>query len=108
MINGRSYPDVPEPVLTEGQRYRLRMRNKGMDDHPMHIHRHTFELRELPVAKSGAAAIQTRGIMKDTVLVRAGAEMVVEVVADKSGKDAVPLSPAEPHGFGFMMLLRYA
>ncbi len=108
MINGRSYPDVPEPVLTEGRRYRLRMQNKSMDDHPMHMHRHTFELRELPGAKSGAAAIQTRGIMKDTVLVRAGAETVVEVVADNPGKTLFHCHQQNHMDLGFMMLFRYA
>ncbi|HEV2577073.1 MAG TPA: multicopper oxidase family protein [Acidobacteriaceae bacterium] len=108
MINGKSYPDVPEPVLTEGRRYRLRMQNKSMDDHPMHMHRHTFELKQLPGAKSGAAAIQTRGIMKDTVLARAGAETVVEVVADDPGKTLFHCHQQNHMDLGFMMLFRYA
>ena len=108
MINGKSYPDVPESALTEGRRYRLRMQNKSMDDHPMHMHRHTFELTQLPGAKSGAAAIHTRGIMKDTVLARAGEETVVELVADNPGKTLFHCHQQNHMDLGFMMLFRYA
>lgn len=84
------------------------MLNKSMDDHPMHMHRHTFELREIPRAKSGTATIRTRGIMKDTVLVRVGAATVVEVVADNLGKTLFHCHQQNHIDLGFMMLFRYA
>jgi hypothetical protein len=46
-INGKSYPHTDEPSLQEGQRYRLVMKNESMDDHPMLLHRHTFEVRQI-------------------------------------------------------------
>ena len=33
--------------LKEGNRYRLRMRNASDDIHPIHFHRHSFELTNL-------------------------------------------------------------
>ncbi len=44
-INGKSWPDT-DPVITvqQGKRYRLVMNNKSGDTHPVHLHRHTFEV----------------------------------------------------------------
>ena len=47
-----------------------------MDDHPVHLHRHTFELRRM----NGR---ETQGILKDTFLVSAGTEAEVEFTADR-------------------------
>jgi FtsP/CotA-like multicopper oxidase with cupredoxin domain len=44
-INGRSYPSTSPVALVQGQRYRLVFKNKSTDDHPVHLHRHSFELR---------------------------------------------------------------
>jgi FtsP/CotA-like multicopper oxidase with cupredoxin domain len=41
-INGKSYPDTASPVLTAGQRYRLVFINRSTNDHPVHLHRHSF------------------------------------------------------------------
>ena len=45
-INDLPYPQnsTPDhsPLLKSGERYRLVLRNKNMDDHPIHLHRHTF------------------------------------------------------------------
>ncbi len=46
-INGKSYPENGPVPLKQGQRYRLRFINKSADDHPVHLHRHTFELKTL-------------------------------------------------------------
>ena len=64
-INGKSYPDAGTVALQQGRRYRLQFINQSMDDHPLHLHRHSFELRSLP----GGTA-RSRGIIKDVVLVR--------------------------------------
>jgi FtsP/CotA-like multicopper oxidase with cupredoxin domain len=43
-INGKSFPDT-DPILVEkGKRYRLVYRNESPDTHPLHLHRHSFEL----------------------------------------------------------------
>jgi FtsP/CotA-like multicopper oxidase with cupredoxin domain len=66
-INGAAYPSdqmmaTPLFHLREGKRYRLRMRNASDDIHPIHLHRHTFELTKV-------AGRQTSGVMKDVVMV---------------------------------------
>src|ERR1035438_6954993 len=48
-INGVGYPINGTPVpasfhLKQGKRYRIRMRNASDDIHPIHLHRHSFEL----------------------------------------------------------------
>jgi FtsP/CotA-like multicopper oxidase with cupredoxin domain len=48
-INNKSWPDVDPIKVTKGKRYRLLLRNGSGDQHPIHLHRHTFE-----VAKIGA------------------------------------------------------
>jgi FtsP/CotA-like multicopper oxidase with cupredoxin domain len=47
-INGKSWPDT-NPLFTvqEGKRYRLVMHNNSGDRHPVHTHRHTFEVTKV-------------------------------------------------------------
>ena len=61
-INGKQYPHDREFVLQQGQRYRLVFRNRTDDAHPVHLHRHLFELVDM----NGKP---TSGILKDTVVV---------------------------------------
>ena len=65
-INGVAYPltSMMAPAsfhLKEGQRYRLHMRNASDDIHPVHLHRHSFELTNL-------AGTPTAGVIKDVVM----------------------------------------
>jgi FtsP/CotA-like multicopper oxidase with cupredoxin domain len=99
MINGRSFPETETVALHQGQRYRLVFRNKSMDDHPVHLHRHTFELRKM----NGR---ETRGILKDTVLVKAGTEAEVEFTANAPGLSLFHCHQQDHMDMGFMMLFR--
>jgi FtsP/CotA-like multicopper oxidase with cupredoxin domain len=99
MINGRSFPDTETVALRYGQRYRLVMKNKSMDDHPVHLHRHTFEVRRL-------AGRETRGILKDTLLVSAGTEAEVELIANRPGLSLFHCHQQDHMDMGFMMLFR--
>jgi FtsP/CotA-like multicopper oxidase with cupredoxin domain len=101
MINGESFPDTKTEVLTEGRRYRLAFKNKSQDDHPVHLHRHTFELRRIE-------GRETSGILKDTVLVAAGTEVDVEFVANHPGLTLFHCHQQDHMDNGFMMLFRYA
>jgi FtsP/CotA-like multicopper oxidase with cupredoxin domain len=60
-INGKSWPHT-NPLFTveQGKRYRLVLTNDSGDMHPVHLHRHTFE-----VTKIGDTV--TSGVMKDTL-----------------------------------------
>jgi FtsP/CotA-like multicopper oxidase with cupredoxin domain len=101
-INGKSYPETESPVLTAGRRYRLSFINHSANDHPVHLHRHIFELRRF----SGRP--ETHGIMKDTVLVDARTQLDVEFTANDPGPTLFHCHQQNHMDAGFMMLFRYA
>jgi FtsP/CotA-like multicopper oxidase with cupredoxin domain len=98
MINGKSFPDTDQPVLKTGRRYRLQFINRSTNDHPVHLHRHTFEL----------CRPQPCGIRKDVVLVGAQSQMDVELTADDPGLTLFHCHQQNHMDAGFMMLFRYA
>ncbi|HTA85979.1 MAG TPA: multicopper oxidase domain-containing protein, partial [Silvibacterium sp.] len=75
MINGKPYPHEGEFVFQQGTRYRLVMRNRTDDAHPMHLHRHLWELAEINGKK-------TAGVLKDTVVVPYYGRATVDFTAD--------------------------
>ena len=101
-INGKSYPETAGPPLNFGQRYRLSFINRSNNDHPVHLHRHSFELRRLP------GQPETHGIVKDTVLVDAKSQLDVEFMADHPGPTLFHCHQQNHMDAGFMMLFRYA
>jgi len=100
-INGRSYPDTESPILHTGSRYRLVMKNLSTDDHPIHLHRHIFD-----VTSVGGATM--RGLFKDVVLIPAQATSTVEFVADHPGNTLFHCHQQDHMDRGFMMVFRYA
>ncbi len=102
MINGRSYPETEEPVLQAGRRYRLAMKNTSADDHPVHLHRHSFEVRRI-----GAGA-ELHGLTKDVILVPAQSTTEVEFTADNPGRTLFHCHQQNHMDRGFMMVFRYA
>ncbi|MGD0914233.1 MAG: multicopper oxidase domain-containing protein [Terracidiphilus sp.] len=101
LVNGNEYPHEREFVLHEGRRYRLVFHNRSDDSHPLHIHRHLFELVEL----NGKP---TSGIKKDTVIVPAYGRATVDLVADQPGLTLFHCHIQHHMDFGFMALFRYA
>ena len=101
LINGKEYPHEGEFMLRQGGRYRLVFRNRSDDSHPLHMHRHLFELVEL----NGKP---TAGIKKDTVVVPAFGRAVVDMVADQPGLTLFHCHMQQHMDFGFMALFRYA
>jgi len=105
-INGLVYPEnsmqANSPRLERGQRYRLVMKNKSMDDHPMHLHRHTFEIRS--IEDFGEIA----GLRKDVVLVPASKTVEVEFLADNPGKTLFHCHQQDHMDRGFMLVFDYA
>jgi FtsP/CotA-like multicopper oxidase with cupredoxin domain len=78
-INGKSWPDTNRLIeVRQGRRYRLAMENNSGDEHPVHLHRHTFE-----VTKIGKTA--TSGLMKDTLSLPRFTTAEVDFVADHPG-----------------------
>jgi FtsP/CotA-like multicopper oxidase with cupredoxin domain len=102
MINGKSYPNTETVTLREGQRYRLQFINHSTDDHPVHLHRHSFEIRSMP----GHTGM--RGLAKDVVLAPAQSQVDVEFTADNPGLTLFHCHQQNHMDAGFMMLFRYA
>jgi FtsP/CotA-like multicopper oxidase with cupredoxin domain len=102
MINGKSFPNTDTLTLQRGQRYRLLFKNHSTDDHPVHLHRHSFEIRSLP------GNLETRGIVKDVILVDAGTDVNVEFTAENPGMTLFHCHQQNHMDMGFMMLFRYA
>ena len=101
LVNGKEYPHEREFVLRPGGRYRLVFHNRSDDSHPLHIHRHLFELVEL----NGKP---TAGIKKDTVIVPAFGRVSVDLVADQPGLTLFHCHIQQHMDFGFKALFRYA
>lgn len=104
-INGVAYPMTSAPVpasfhLKQGRRYRLRMRNASDDIHPIHLHRHSFELTSL-------AGKPTAGILKDVVMLGGYQEAEVDFVADNPGLTLFHCHQQLHMDFGFMTLFDY-
>jgi FtsP/CotA-like multicopper oxidase with cupredoxin domain len=86
--------------LRQGQRYRLRMRNASDDIHPVHLHRHSFELTRI-------AGKPTSGIIKDVVMLGGYQEVEVDFVADNPGRTLFHCHQQLHMDFGFMALFDY-
>jgi FtsP/CotA-like multicopper oxidase with cupredoxin domain len=91
-INGKSFPKTVPVRLQQGERYRLRYINQSSEPHPVHLHRHLFEVS---------------GILKDTVLVEPKSEMEVELVANHPGLSLFHCHQQNHMDMGFMMLFTY-
>jgi FtsP/CotA-like multicopper oxidase with cupredoxin domain len=100
-INGRSWPDT-NPLFTVGQgkRYRLVMDNHSGDSHPVHLHRHTFE-----VTKVGDKT--TSGLMKDTISMPRYSTAEIIFVADDPGPTFFHCHHQDHMDEGFAGLITY-
>ena len=104
-INGVAYPMTSEMVpaafhLKEGKRYRIRMRNASDDIHPIHLHRHSFELTKI-FGKPSA------GIFKDVVMLGGYQEAEIDFVANNPGRTLFHCHQQLHMDFGFMTLFDY-
>ncbi len=99
-INGKSWPDTTTVSLIQGRRYSLVFDNHSDDVHPVHLHRHTFELKSL----NGK---QTSGVGKDVVLLATRARTEVSFTANNPGDTLFHCHQQDHMDSGFMMLFRY-
>ena len=104
-INGVAYPMRNDMVpasfhLKEGKRYRIRMRNASDDIHPIHLHRHSFELTRV-------AGKTTSGILKDVVMLGGYQEAEIDFVANNPGLTLLHCHQQLHMDFGFMTLFDY-
>jgi FtsP/CotA-like multicopper oxidase with cupredoxin domain len=104
-VNGVPFPMDRDKApasfhLTRGKRYRIRMRNESDDIHPIHLHRHVFEL----VSVGGNP---TAGILKDVMMLDGYQEAEVQFVADNPGLTLFHCHQQLHMDFGFMTLFDY-
>jgi FtsP/CotA-like multicopper oxidase with cupredoxin domain len=104
-INGASYPMANTPAtpafhLREGHRYRIRMRNESDDVHPVHLHRHTFELTDI-------MGRVTSGVMKDVAMLGGYQTLSVDFTANNPGLTLFHCHQQLHMDFGFMTLFDY-
>jgi FtsP/CotA-like multicopper oxidase with cupredoxin domain len=102
-INGTAFDMMTMPTsfhLKKGRRYRLKMRNGSDDIHPMHFHRHSFELIKI-------AGKSTGGIIKDVAMLGGFQEMEVDFIANNPGLSLFHCHMQLHMDFGFMALFDY-
>ena len=109
-VNGVAFPHDPSAMsgktapasfhLKEGRRYRIRMRNASDDIHPIHLHRHSFELTSI-------AGRPTAGIWKDVLMLGGYQQAEIEFVADNPGLTLFHCHQQLHMDFGFMTLFDY-
>ncbi|MGW0807782.1 multicopper oxidase domain-containing protein [Nonomuraea sp. NPDC002799] len=79
-INGRLYPAVPMLMVTEGDRVRMRIVNRSLIDHPMHLHGHRVRVLSRNGVPAAGSAWWT-----DTLNVAPGEIFEIDFTADNPG-----------------------
>jgi FtsP/CotA-like multicopper oxidase with cupredoxin domain len=100
-INNKSWPEIEPLIVHAGKRYRLVFRNGSGDQHPLHLHRHTFE-----VTRVGDKHVS--GLMKDVINVMPLDTVEVDFVADNPGDTLWHCHQQLHMDYGFMQLIKYA
>jgi FtsP/CotA-like multicopper oxidase with cupredoxin domain len=103
-VNGEAFSMQtmkPSYTIERGRRYRLKLRNASDDIHPVHLHRHSFELTRI-----GGKA--TAGVTKDVVMLGGYQEAEIDFVADNPGPTLFHCHQQLHMDFGFMALFNYA
>jgi FtsP/CotA-like multicopper oxidase with cupredoxin domain len=102
-LNGKAFSMATmQPVypLHQGRRYRLKFRNASDDIHPLHLHRHSFELTRI-------GGRPTSGVIKDVVMLGGFQEAEFDFVADNPGLTLFHCHQQLHMDFGFMALFNY-
>lgn len=103
-LNGEAFSmETMKPMYTihQGRRYRLKFRNASDDIHPLHLHRHSFELTRV-------AGKPTAGVIKDVVMLGGYEEVEFDFTADNPGLTLFHCHQQLHMDFGFMALFNYA
>jgi FtsP/CotA-like multicopper oxidase with cupredoxin domain len=100
-INGKSYPDYEPVILQAGKRHRLVFDNRSTDDHPVHLHRHNFELVSI-------RGVPLSGVHKDVVVVPAQSTVEADLLAINPGNTLFHCHQQDHMDAGFMTLFRYS
>jgi FtsP/CotA-like multicopper oxidase with cupredoxin domain len=102
-LNGEAFSmEAMKPMykIHQGHRYRLKFSNASDDVHPLHLHRHSFELTRI-------GGKQTAGVIKDVVMLGGFQELEIDFVADNPGLTLFHCHQQLHMDFGFMALFDY-
>lgn len=99
-INGKSFPKTDPIRVRAGVRYRLRFDNQSDEAHPVHLHRHTFELTRF-------AGKATSGVGKDVIVVPAMKKVEVDFTAEDPGPTLFHCHQQMHMDYGFMTMVQY-
>jgi FtsP/CotA-like multicopper oxidase with cupredoxin domain len=99
-INGKSFPKTDSIRVRAGMRYRLRFDNQSDETHPVHLHRHSFEITKF-------AGKATTGVVKDVVVVPARKQVEVDFTADNPGPTLFHCHQQLHMDYGFMTMMQY-
>jgi FtsP/CotA-like multicopper oxidase with cupredoxin domain len=99
-INGKEFPKTDPIRVRANRRYRLVFDNRSDEAHPVHLHRHTFELTKV----EGRA---TSGVLKDVVVVGPKSQVEADFLADNPGLTLFHCHQQMHMDYGFMSLMQY-
>jgi FtsP/CotA-like multicopper oxidase with cupredoxin domain len=99
-INGKSYPRTDPIEVRANKRYRWVFDNQSANDHPVHLHRHRFEIVRL-----GDQPMS--GVWKDVVMVPAWKQVEVDVPTTQPGLTLFHCHQQFHMDMGFMALMKY-
>lgn len=100
-VNNKSWPEVDPLLVKQGKRYRMIFRNGSGDQHPMHLHRHTFEVTRI-------GKKQIRGLRKDVINLMPLDSVAVDFTADNPGDTLMHCHQQLHMDYGFMQLIKYS
>ncbi len=100
-INNKSWPDIEPLSVHAGKRYRMVFRNGSGDQHPIHLHRHTFEVTHI-------GDKEMSGLRKDVINVMPLGTVAVDFIADNPGDTLWHCHQQLHMDYGFMQLIKYA
>jgi FtsP/CotA-like multicopper oxidase with cupredoxin domain len=101
MINGKSHPRNDDIVVEANRRYRWLLDNQSAHPHPIHLHRHAFELVRYVGAPSS-------GIWKDVIVVPAWQQVEIDVHANQPGLSLFHCHQQFHMDMGLMAMMRYS
>lgn len=99
-INGKSHPRTDPIIVQANKRYRWLLDNQSADAHPMHLHRHRFEIVRF-------AGQPVAGIWKDVVVVPAWSQVEIDVPTTQPGLSLFHCHQQFHMDMGFMTMMRY-
>jgi FtsP/CotA-like multicopper oxidase with cupredoxin domain len=101
-INNESWPNVTSLIVRNGERVKVRISNMTMEDHPMHLHGHEFQILSI-----NGKTLSEPWLVKDTVNLRHMDTIEVAFTANNPGKWLFHCHQAHHSDHGLSTLVQY-